>query len=220
MKPYPSFFHAYTSQVRPVIGFFDPANLDKVSNRIRPTSQWSRCRPVAGHGTATACGRRRYDGCASKKVCPCADRGCGISELVFLPLDCWRLFPDILGWIYLWATLSTPKAMRHEHPSMTRKGDDTVGNPHRAQNYQFKLFELKFISISSFSSLSSCWNWTNSPLSSNSRQQYALSSSALNLCTSERWKNGHPKRARRTEEAPAAAEEDPESGRHGDEEPC
>ena len=39
------------------------------------------------------------------------------------------------------------------------RGDDTVGNPRRAQFYQFELFELKFVS-STFS------------LSSNSRQQY------------------------------------------------
>ena len=39
MKPYPSVFHAYTSQLRPVRGFFDPTSLDEVSNRIRfPTA--------------------------------------------------------------------------------------------------------------------------------------------------------------------------------------
>ena len=35
-----------------------------------------------------------------------------------------------------------------------RRGDDTVGNPRRAQISQFELFELKFL-CSSFSSLSS-----------------------------------------------------------------
>ena len=35
-----------------------------------------------------------------------------------------------------------------------RKGDDTVGNPPRAQIHQFELFELKFINLS-FLSLSS-----------------------------------------------------------------
>ena len=38
MKPYPSVFHAYTSKMRPAIGFFEPRNLDEVSNRIPPTS--------------------------------------------------------------------------------------------------------------------------------------------------------------------------------------
>ena len=34
------------------------------------------------------------------------------------------------------------------------RSDDTVGNPHRAQVYQFELFELEFLT-SNFSSLSS-----------------------------------------------------------------
>ena len=38
MKPYPSVVHAYTSKSRPAIGFFEPTNLDEVSNRIPPTS--------------------------------------------------------------------------------------------------------------------------------------------------------------------------------------
>ena len=36
MKPYPSVFHAYTSEMRPTIGFYEPENLE-VSNRISPT---------------------------------------------------------------------------------------------------------------------------------------------------------------------------------------
>ena len=52
----------------------------------------------------------------------------------------------------------------------TREGDDTVGNPHRAQISQFELFELKFLN-SSFSSLSPYSNYTKSSLSSDSRQQ-------------------------------------------------
>ena len=32
------------------------------------------------------------------------------------------------------------------------RGDDTVGNPHRAQNYQFEFLELKFINLSFSSS--------------------------------------------------------------------
>ena len=48
---------------------------------------------------------------------------------------------------------------------------DTVGNPDRVHICQFEIFELKFAN-SSFSSLSSYWNSTNSSLSSNSRQQY------------------------------------------------
>ena len=62
------------------------------------------------------------------------------------------------------------------------RGDDTVGNPHRAQIYQFELFELKFFN-SSFSSLSSRWNSTNGSLSSDSRQverfEAAVSQSAV-----------------------------------------
>ena len=50
-------------------------------------------------------------------------------------------------------------------------GDDAVGNPRRAQISRFELFELKFLN-SSFSSLSSHWNYTKSSLSSNSRQQH------------------------------------------------
>ena len=33
MKRYPSVFHACASKLRPVIGFFEPTNLDEVSNR-------------------------------------------------------------------------------------------------------------------------------------------------------------------------------------------
>ena len=40
--------------------------------------------------------------------------------------------------------------------SSIRRGDDTVGNPHRAQISQFELIERIFFN-SSFSSLSSCW---------------------------------------------------------------
>ena len=50
-------------------------------------------------------------------------------------------------------------------------GDDTLGNPHRAQISQFEFFELKLFN-SSFSSSSTYWNSTNSFLSINSRQQY------------------------------------------------
>ena len=39
MKPYPSVLHAYISRWRPVTGFFEPRNLDEVSNCIPPTSQ-------------------------------------------------------------------------------------------------------------------------------------------------------------------------------------
>ena len=40
MKPCPSAFHADTSKLRPVIGFFwVRQKLDEVSNRIPPTSQ-------------------------------------------------------------------------------------------------------------------------------------------------------------------------------------
>ena len=38
MKPYPSVFHAYTNNTRPVIGFFELHELDEVSNRVPPTS--------------------------------------------------------------------------------------------------------------------------------------------------------------------------------------
>ena len=54
------------------------------------------------------------------------------------------------------------------------RGDDPVGNPHRAQTYKFELLEVKFINPS-FSSLSSYRNQTRSSLSrksSGSRQQY------------------------------------------------
>ena len=40
------------------------------------------------------------------------------------------------------------------HTMTFGRGDYTVGNPHRAQTYQFELFELKFLN-SRFSSLSS-----------------------------------------------------------------
>ena len=67
---------------------------------------------------------------------------------------------------------------RAAHLSFGR-GDDTVGNLHRAQISQLELLELKFLN-SSCSSLLSYWNWANSSLSSNSRhrhlsQQYAQS---------------------------------------------
>ena len=38
MKPYPFAFHAYTRKLRPMISLFEPNNVDKVSNRIPPTS--------------------------------------------------------------------------------------------------------------------------------------------------------------------------------------
>ena len=38
LKPYPPEFLAYTSKMRPVIGFSEPAKLIEVSNRIPPTS--------------------------------------------------------------------------------------------------------------------------------------------------------------------------------------
>ena len=43
---------------------------------------------------------------------------------------------------------------RQRHPRLSEWGDDTVGNPHRAQTYQIEFFELKLFS-SSLSSLSS-----------------------------------------------------------------
>ena len=46
MKPYPSVLHAYTSQLRPAIGFVEPNKLDKF-NRIPPTSQ-----PTHNRGSA------------------------------------------------------------------------------------------------------------------------------------------------------------------------
>ena len=39
MKPYPCVFHAYTTKLRPVIGFFDRKHIDEASNHIPPTSQ-------------------------------------------------------------------------------------------------------------------------------------------------------------------------------------
>ena len=57
------------------------------------------------------------------------------------------------------------------------RGDDAVGNPHRARNSQFELFELTYLN-SSFSSLSSYWIRQTSPRrairgkSSDSRQRY------------------------------------------------
>ena len=39
MKPYLSVLHAYTSKLRPVTGFFEPKQIDEVSNRIPPTSR-------------------------------------------------------------------------------------------------------------------------------------------------------------------------------------
>ena len=38
MKLYPSVSHANTAKLRPVIGFFEPENLDEASNRVPPTS--------------------------------------------------------------------------------------------------------------------------------------------------------------------------------------
>ena len=38
MKSYPTVFHACTSKLRPMIGFFEPQKLDEVSNCIPPTS--------------------------------------------------------------------------------------------------------------------------------------------------------------------------------------
>ena len=61
------------------------------------------------------------------------------------------------------------RALASRSGANDRKGDDTVGNPPRARILHFELFELKFLN-SSFSSLSSCWNQTDSSLSSNSRQ--------------------------------------------------
>ena len=51
------------------------------------------------------------------------------------------------------------------------RGDDTVGDPHRAPIYRLELFEFKFIN-SSFSSLSCYLNYTINSLSSDSSQQY------------------------------------------------
>ena len=49
-----------------------------------------------------------------------------------------------------------PRAPRASSPHpLVGRGDDTVGNPQRAQISQFELFELKFLN-SSFSSLCSC----------------------------------------------------------------
>ena len=42
MKPDPSVFHAYTNDMRPTIGFFEPTNLDEVSNRIPPPADLAR----------------------------------------------------------------------------------------------------------------------------------------------------------------------------------
>ena len=39
MKPYPSVFHAHTSEMGLVISVFESNRLDEVSNRIPPTSQ-------------------------------------------------------------------------------------------------------------------------------------------------------------------------------------
>ena len=41
MKLYPSVFHAYTYNMRPVTGFLSQQQLDEVSNRIPPTSHMS-----------------------------------------------------------------------------------------------------------------------------------------------------------------------------------
>ena len=38
MKSYASVSHAYTNNIRPVIGLFEPNNIDEVSNRTPPTS--------------------------------------------------------------------------------------------------------------------------------------------------------------------------------------
>ena len=51
MKPCPSVFHACASKLRPAIGFFEPTNLDEVSNRIPPTSHDALCgRLCLGYG--------------------------------------------------------------------------------------------------------------------------------------------------------------------------
>ena len=42
MKPYPSVVYAYTNKMRAVTGCLEPKHLDKVSNRIPPTSQSTR----------------------------------------------------------------------------------------------------------------------------------------------------------------------------------
>ena len=48
-KPHPSVFHAYTGNMKPAKGFFEPNNLDEVSNRIPPTPHWEGGTPAVGH---------------------------------------------------------------------------------------------------------------------------------------------------------------------------
>ena len=50
MKPSPSFVHARTSKLRPVICLFGPRNLDEVSNRILPTSHPKTATPFGPGG--------------------------------------------------------------------------------------------------------------------------------------------------------------------------
>ena len=59
MKPYPSAFHANTSKLRLVIGFFEPTDIDEVSNRIPPTSQ--RARGGVRRARNGAVTRRRFE---------------------------------------------------------------------------------------------------------------------------------------------------------------
>ena len=72
MKPYPSVFHAYTLKLRPAIGFFEPQNLDEVSNRIPPTSQ------SAKHG-------RAWVGTPVERSRPGA-RGCRLMMMIMMML--------------------------------------------------------------------------------------------------------------------------------------
>ena len=55
--------------------------------------------------------------------------------------------------VFVGGSNTNPKSARTG--SGFRRGDDTVGDPHRTPISQFELFELKFVT-SSFSSLSSC----------------------------------------------------------------
>ena len=59
MKPYPSVLHAYTSKLKIVIDFFEPQNLDEVSNRIPPTPQcWF---PASVCHIESVCARKTTD---------------------------------------------------------------------------------------------------------------------------------------------------------------
>ena len=68
MKPYPLVFvHAYTSELKPVMGSFEPQQFDEVSNRIAPTSQSCARRAVlwtgrAAHSVSSRC---RARGCVA-----------------------------------------------------------------------------------------------------------------------------------------------------------